>query len=217
MFIGLAVAIVAIYAGYEASRTQGKEERLGLVWGAVGLAAAAAVLVWLGWMRPASDDPLLPQLTQPVNLKMAMGVAFAVGGGLAALAALQRARTLMFGSFWVLALSFTLWFNWSHWVSLSHHWTQRDQFWRYYALRKPGEPIAAYLMNWRGETFYSRNTVKQIRDPARMGAYARLPGRKWSLVEHYRLNLLKNAVGPDKVITPVARDLNNKFVLVTID
>jgi hypothetical protein len=116
-----------------------------------------------------------------------------------------------------MVLIFALWFNWSHWVDLSHHWTQRDQFWRYYAQRKPGEPIASFLMNWRGETFYSKNTVKQIKDNGRLYQYAQQPGREWALVEHYRFGILKQAVGPDKTVTMIDRDLNNKFVLVTID
>ena len=43
------------------------------------------------------------------------------------------------------------------------------------------------------------------------------PGREWALVEHNRLQILKSAVGADKTVTPVDRDINNKFVLVTID
>jgi hypothetical protein len=74
-------------------------------------------------------------------------------------------------------------------------------------------------MNWRGETFYSRNTVKQIKDNPQVGmrTYADQPGREWSLVEHNRLGILQSAVGPDKKVTLVDKDLNNKFILVTIE
>jgi hypothetical protein len=132
-------------------------------------------------------------------------------------ASLLRARVMLYGTFWALAAGFALWFNWGHWVDLSHHWTQRDLFWRYYAQRKPGEPIAAYLMNWRGETFYSRNTVKQIRETPRLRPFVDQPGREWALVEHNRLSILRQNVGVDKVVTVIDRDINNKFVLVTID
>jgi len=73
-------------------------------------------------------------------------------------------------------------------------------------------------MNWRGETFYSRNTVKQIKDNPQVGMqnYAAQPGREWSLVEHNRLGMLKSAVG-NRNVTVIDKDLNNKFVLVTID
>ena len=118
---------------------------------------------------------------------------------------------------WAAACAWAFWFNWGHWVDLSHHWTQRDQFWEYYQGRKPGEPITSFLMNWRGETFYSRNTVKQIKDNNLLFQYAAQPGREWALVEHARLGILKGAVGPDKTVTLIKKDLNNKFVLVTID
>jgi 4-amino-4-deoxy-L-arabinose transferase-like glycosyltransferase len=133
--------------------------------------------------------------------------------------ALMRSKVGLFASGLAGVLAFALWFNWGHWVDLSHHWTQRDQFWRYYSMRKPGEPIASFLMNWRGETFYSRNTVKQIKDNANVGManYAAQPGREWSLVEHNRLGILKAAVGADKTVRVIDQDLNVKFVLVTIE
>jgi hypothetical protein len=129
----------------------------------------------------------------------------------------MRSRAMLFGTFWALAFAFALWFNWSHWVSLSHHWTQRDLYWRYYAQRKPGEPIAAFKMNWRGETFYSQNTAKQIKDDSRIVQYAALPGRKWALVEHNRLQNLKQNIGLDRMVNVIDRDLNNKFVLVNFE
>jgi hypothetical protein len=216
LFIGLALSLVAIYLGGEAARSGGKARTdLGLGAGAVGVAAVALVIA--GMVRGKSGDALQVFLIDSVNVKSFMGMIFLVGGGLAALGALQRARALMFGAFLSMVLVFAGWFNYSHWEDLSHHWTQRDQFWRYYGMRQPGEPIIAFLMNWRGETFYSRNTVRQIRDNPVMRQYAMLPGRKWALVEHYRLGLLKQAVGPDKKVTEYDRDLNNKFTLVTIE
>ncbi|MBL8934715.1 MAG: glycosyltransferase family 39 protein [Archangium sp.] len=152
-------------------------------------------------------------------LKTTMGYGFAFAGLVAGLFAYWRSKVSMFTTGLATALVFALWFNWGHWVDLSHHWTQRDQFWRYYTNRRPGEPIAAFLMNWRGETFYSRNQVKQIKDNANVGMfnYAAQPGREWALVEHARLGILKGAVGPDKNVTLIDKDLNNKFVLVTIE
>ncbi len=185
---------------------------------APALAAVAAARRPGARLRPGAD-PLLPLLTEPVNVKTAMGFAFARRRRCSAVvAALQRARTLLFGSFGALALGLRRsGSTGSHWVDLSHHWTQRDLFWRYYAQRKPGEPIAAFLMNWRGETFYSKNTVKQIKENTEVLAYANQPGREWALVEHNRLGILKGAVGPNKVVTLIDPELNNKFVLVTID
>ena len=152
------------------------------------------------------------------SLKQLWALGFFFVGALLALFAFMRAKASFFTTALAGIMVWALWFNWSHWVDLSHNWTQRDQFWRYYTNRKPGEPIAAFLMNWRGETFYSRNTIKQIKDNANVGMaqYAQLPGRKWALVEHNRLGILKGAVGEHNV-TVIDKDLNNKFVLVTID
>jgi 4-amino-4-deoxy-L-arabinose transferase-like glycosyltransferase len=152
------------------------------------------------------------------NIKQLMGLGMALAGVVIGLFAMLRSRAMMFTAGLSSVMAFALWFNWSHWVQLSHHWTQRDQFWRYYTQRRPNEPIAAFLMNWRGETFYSRNTVKQIKDNPQVGMknYAEQPGREWSLVEHARLGMLKSAVG-DRQITLVDKDLNNKFVLVIIE
>ena len=215
-FVGVALALVALYLTWEAGRSESQQKPLMLLvsatLGVIGLAFAVNGLR-NGWRL----DPLLPTLLQGMNVKSALGFAFAVAGTVCVVAALIRAKTLLFGSFWALAFAFALWFNWSHWVSLSHHWTQRDLFWRYYAQRKPDEPIAAFMMNWRGETFYSKNTVKQIKDNAKMAQYGALPGRKWALVEHNRLQILKNTVGQEKSVRAIDRDLNNKFVLVTID
>ena len=51
-----------------------------------------------------------------------------------AVAAAVRARIPeLFGAFWAFALALAVWLGWSHWVALSHHWTQRDLLWRYHA------------------------------------------------------------------------------------
>jgi 4-amino-4-deoxy-L-arabinose transferase-like glycosyltransferase len=219
VWVGVLLGAVAAWAAWEAMREKGPG-RSGLVVLAAGIGLVAAAALAYGLRHAPGTDRLMGALAEPLNVKKALGLLFTVAGVLATVGALQRSRVALFGTFWALAASFALWFGWSHWVDLSHHWTQRDLFWRYYEQRQPGEPIAAFLMNWRGETFYSRNQVKQI--PARganerMRAYAAQPGREWALVEHNRINLLRNAVGTDKRVTLIDRDLNNKFVLVTID
>ena len=168
--------------------------------------------------RPYPTMLLDRQVLGSYTGKQVLGGMFTLMGGILGLLAIARARAMVFTVGLASALSFALWFNWSHWVDLSAHWTQRDQFWRYYTQRRPNEPIAAFLMNWRGETFYSRNTVKQIKDNPQVGMqnYANQPGREWSLVEHNRLGILKQAVG-NRNVTLIDKDLNNKFILVTID
>jgi 4-amino-4-deoxy-L-arabinose transferase-like glycosyltransferase len=165
-----------------------------------------------------TPSTLVPAFTLPWTLKDAFSFVFWAAVLLLVGVALMRDRRLLFSSFLVATLTFTLWFNWKHWVDLSHNWTQRDLFWRYYDLRQPEEPITAFLMNWRGETFYSRNKVKQIKDNGRMAQYAALPGRKWALVEHHRLGILKTAVGSTRTVTVMTtQEMNNKFLLVAID
>ena len=224
--VGLAVSLVGAYLLFEIFREK-REGRPALIGVLVLVGAAAAGLIFYGLnitFRNKGGGPLVPDavevpLLQPVNLKLALGMAFTVAGGVCTIAALQRSRTLLFGSFLGLSVAFALWFNWGHWVELSHHWTQRDLFWKYYRQRgSPDEPIAAFLMNWRGETFYSRNMVKQIKDNSILGRFANQRGREWVLVEHNRFGILKSAVGADKTVTQMSdRETNNKFVLVKIE
>jgi 4-amino-4-deoxy-L-arabinose transferase-like glycosyltransferase len=120
-----------------------------------------------------------------------------------------------------LALAFAFFLGWYHWRKLSPHWTQRDLFWTYYHQSQPDEPIGAYLMNWRGETFYSRNTVREV---MRQGAptctladFLNGPGaRKWILVEQARLGGLRQALGSTGRLR-VVEARNDKFVLVTVE
>jgi 4-amino-4-deoxy-L-arabinose transferase-like glycosyltransferase len=234
LMIGVAVILTALYVGYEASRAGGdpkdkeKEKkaaadegwagRAGNLWTVASiLGVIGLVMAVQGLKMSLAQDQILPQLVQTMNIKTGMGFAFGVAGLLAALSALMQQRTMMFGTFWALAAGFAIWFNWFHWVDLTHHWTQRDQYWVYYKLRKPDEPITAFLMNWRGETFYSKNTVKQIKENNKLSQYAQLPGRKWAQVEHNRFGILKGAAGNEHTVTVVDKDLNNKFMLVSIE
>ncbi len=214
--LGLSLLLVAVYVGYEAWASRNEENFQTSVL-ALLLAAAAGWLVFRGLAPELAGMLQLGVPRDTVNIKQVLGASFVIAAVVCLLAMMGRARGLLYGSWGVFALGFALWFNWSHWVDLSHHWTQRDLFWRYYSQRKPDEPITAFLMNWRGETYYSKNTVKQIKENPRMTAYAAQPGREWALVEHNRLGILKAAVGQDKNVTQIERDLNNKFVLVTIE
>lgn len=212
----ITLAAAAGAALFVATRRKGAERRSAM-WLAWLIATTAGVLLVVG-VRNSGSEQLLRLLHEPLNVKSGMGWSFGLGGIALGVAALRRARVELFSAFCALSLGFALWFSWSHWVDLSHHWTQRDLFWRYYDQRRPYEPIAAYFMDWKGETFYSRNTVRQDKESApRMTLYGQLPGRKWALVEQPRLTLLRQAIGADKTITPVDRNLNVKFVLVTIE
>src|SRR5882762_671386 len=126
-------------------------------------------------------------------------------------------RAILVGSLAALALALAVFLGWFHWRALSPHWTQRDLFWEYYQKSAPDEPIGAYLMNWRGETFYSRNRVRQLRENQKLSEFMAGPGdRKWLLVEHAGLTALRTALGPS-VRLRVVESRNNKFALTVAE
>lgn len=147
--------------------------------------------------------------TKPMSVALGLGAAACV----LAWVVRRRAAVLATGAF---ALVLAVWLSSVHWVQLSHHWTQRDLFWRYFRGRAPGEPIAAFWMDWKGETFYSRNRVVQVK-PGREAVAAELarrPGRAWFLVEHHRARALQQTLGPSQQLEALEPSLNDKFVLM---
>ena len=88
---------------------------------------------------------------------------------LAVIFALFRAKSATVISTLTGALVFALWFNWSHWVDLSHHWTQRDQFWRYYTQRKPGRAHRGLPDELARRDVLLAQQVKQIKDNPQRG------------------------------------------------
>jgi 4-amino-4-deoxy-L-arabinose transferase-like glycosyltransferase len=126
-------------------------------------------------------------------------------------------RVVLVGSLAALAVALAVFLGWFHWRALSPHWTQRDLFWEYYQKSAADEPIGAYLMNWRGETFYSGNRVRQLKENQKLGEFMAGPGdRKWLLVEHPRLTALRTALGPS-VRLRVVESRNNKFALTVAE
>ena len=126
-------------------------------------------------------------------------------------------RTIVLVALCGLAAAFAIYLGWFHFRALSPHWTQRDLFWEYYHESTPDEPIGAYLMNWRGETFYSKNQVRQLKDQAKLQEFIAGPGaRKWLLVEQARLGALRQALG-NSVRLRVVESRNNKFVLTVAE
>src|SRR5207237_8435200 len=114
-----------------------------------------------------------------------------------------------------LAVAFAVCLGWFHGRALSQHWTQRDLFWEYYQKSAADEPIGAYLMNWRGETFYSRNRVRQLKENQKLTEFMAGPGdRKWLLVEQARLPALRQAVG--QAVRLRVADARNHRVALTI-
>jgi len=184
-------------------------------------AAAVAISPWLldrgsqllRLLRSLGNRQLRSELREARSRRLA-------GAPLATPEAPQDRRVVAFALV-ALALSFAVFCGWFHWRRLSPHWTQRDLFWEYFHQSTPDEPIGAYQMNWRGETFYSRNTVRQIARPsapaATLADFMAGPGaRKWFLVEHTRVNALRQALGASARLR-VVESRNNKFALAVAE
>ncbi len=183
-------------------------------------AAAVAISPWLFdrlvqlwlWLRALRSPERRRELRARRRERMA-------GGPLTAPESPQDRNVAAFALV-ALALGFAVFCGWFHWRRLSPHWTQRDLFWEYFHQSTPDEPIAAYQMNWRGETFYSRNTVRQVGRPGApnttLAEFMNGPGqRKWFLVEQSRVNGLRQALGTARM--KVVESRNNKFALAVVE
>ena len=168
---------------------------------------------WLRWLKGLLNKKGRAQLREDYRSRLA-------GAPLESPEAPQD-RLVAVSALLGVALAFALFLGWFHWRKLSPHWTQRDLFWIYYHQSQPDEPIGAYQMNWRGEQFYSKNTVREI---ARAGAplctlaeFVNGPGaRKWILVEQARLGGLRQALG-NLGRLKVIESRNNKFALTLVE
>jgi 4-amino-4-deoxy-L-arabinose transferase-like glycosyltransferase len=118
------------------------------------------------------------------------------------------------------ALLGAAWGGWYFFNQMGTHWSQRHLFDTYHALRQADEPIAAYSMNWRGETFYSRNEVTQAKNNTRLKQWLsrHKNKRKFILVEQHRLKKLKEQLGHAQKRTLRILDRScNKFYLVSVE
>lgn len=206
--------------------TQGFEGRKG----ALALGAVAFALVWKDvWRRPRHWVDLFTYnherpypdaiLVQPFDVKIALLVALGVLALALAAAAWRKEQRTFVGSWLAFAAALALFLSWEHWPALGRHWTQRSLVAQYWAQRHDGERLGAFLMNWKGETFYSRNEVRQIsaRDPAgELRAFVEGPGREYVVVEAARLNVLERVIPPGNRLEVVDNSSQNKFVLVAV-
>jgi 4-amino-4-deoxy-L-arabinose transferase-like glycosyltransferase len=188
----------------------------------LGLAFFAAVAQNL-WLEPKRLPDLFiynyerPYPARETDPRQVFAVLF-VGGGLwLLLAYVWRAKAMLVGTFAAVAAAFALYVSWNHWVKLSWHWSQREIWWTYYRERlSPNEPVAAYYMNWRGETFYSSNHVRQIKDGAKWDDFLSQPGRLWAVVEQSRFAGMKATIESKGRKAKIADRSCNKFFLVSI-
>ncbi|MFT3713300.1 MAG: glycosyltransferase family 39 protein [Archangium sp.] len=195
------------------------------------LGAALAALVWKDlWQRPRhlldlftyNHDRPYPDavLSAPFpfrNFIALVGVVVVLG---VMMTIIQRQHENLVRIVGGAACLFAACLVWQHWPALGRHWTQRDLTDHFFAARRDNEPLGAFLMNWKGETLYTRNEVLQIsaKNPrGELQSLALQPGRAFVVVEHARLSALRAALPPNQNVTPVDLDSTNKFALVAID
>lgn len=103
-------------------------------------------------------------------------------------------------------------------VKLAPHWSQRYLFNTYHAMKQGDEPIIAYLMNWRGESFYSKGTEPQINDGNQLKNRLKAPGREFVLVETTRYKGLESLLAADfRGKVQIVDRSNAKWFLVLVD
>ncbi len=189
--------------------------------GAGALAAAAVLFVWIHLQTvPKGGLSWVPAELAQLAPRDIFGLIFAAGGALSALAVFLERREWLIGAFAGCAVAFACYLSYVHWEQLSPNWSQRDIFHTYFAEKKPGELIAAYYMNWRGETFYSKNDVRQVKEPDQLRQFIAEPSgpdnRHWVIVEQARFGMIQQALG-DKHQYEIRDDSDNKFFLVLVD
>ncbi len=204
---GVAV-IVALMSG-----GKGKAKLWGLV--TIGLGVAVYISSHMG---PQGWTEAYTGKWQPKDI---MGGIFLLGGVLAATAAVGGMRGWFLGAIGACALAFSGYLSWVHWEQLSPHWAQRQILHTYYTQRLPGEPLGAYLMNWKGETFYTKNEVRQMQQPQKLEEFLREPAgpenRHWVITDtRYYKNFLQQMTGEGHRVT-IKDDSSVKFFLVTVE
>jgi 4-amino-4-deoxy-L-arabinose transferase-like glycosyltransferase len=105
------------------------------------------------------------------------------------------------------------------WARASQHWSQRWIFDTLHEQRNGDEPLIAFQMDWKGETFYSKNRDVQIKKNAGdLRIAVQREGREFVLVQTDRLDNLKSALGKswEPRIHVVDRS-NAKWLLVVVD
>lgn len=136
---------------------------------------------------------------------------------------------------WGLALVATVWTAFlvdKILVELSPHWSQKHVIASYFAKRKgPEEPLIAWQLYWRGENFYTKNSIYASSNPAertvflgdrnaeKMQTYfAAHPGKRvFFVVERVRFEALRNLLpAAVKQQLTIVDDTNNKLYLASV-
>ncbi|NLY93435.1 MAG: hypothetical protein GXY23_05345 [Myxococcales bacterium] len=233
--VSIGLFVVAAGTGALAFRVLGRatpspEEKaltLTAIAGGVLLVFVGRDLSWVTAARPHGYERLIhlfvykyerPWPSELDYRPILTGFAIASAGLFFALA-FHRVRAYASRALLGLALAFSLFLVGVYMRDLSDHWSIRPLTTRYYELRREGEPIAAWQMNWKGENFYTGNRVHvfiNANDKLAEFLDAHRDEDVYVVLEHTRLSSFEQRVGGRKV-EPVttARDCN-KFVLVRI-
>ncbi len=155
-----------------------------------------------------------------VRAHLFLGIIMGVGGLALIVAYVRKRRDQALLAYGLLAAMFAVWISHHHFNFLSPHWSQYHLFDTFYDERAPGEPIYAYQLNWRGETFYSRNTILQVKESGANQRIKRLieqPGREFIITEQSRFQTLKSALGEYGDKARILDRSNNKFYLIVVE
>ena len=221
-----AIPALAILVGYWLSwAAESPQARL------KGYMPLIAVLVLAVSARDLINDPqhLVSLFTykydreypRDIHPRLFLQVMIAVAGSALVLLYVLRQKAAALAAFIALGVAFGTWISHYHFNMLSPHWSQYHLWQTYYEERKGDEPVYAYQLNWRGETFYSRNTVLQVKESGanqRIRRLVDLPGREFIITEQSRFHTLKNVLSPDKRNKLRILDRSNtKFYLCVVD
>ncbi len=146
--------------------------------------------------------------------------------------AFRRAAGAAVAGLAIAALAFTFFLLDVYMPRVAPFWTQKDPIAAYYrARRSSAEPLVAYMMYWRGETFYTQNDIyegpKEDRsvfdqdnadDELKIWVDRHRGRRVFFLYERTRLGRLQNLL-PDasRPSFKVIHDHNNKFSVAHVD
>lgn len=199
---------------------------LGLLRGGKGKALAwGGVTVSMGFLLYLSTHWTAAGWMQATAARWAprdvMGGIFVLFGVLGISAATTNLRGWLVASVAACAIAFSGYISWVHWEQLSPHWSQRQILHTYYTQRQPGEPIGAYLMNWKGETFYTKNEVRQFQDVNKLRDFLKEPAgghnRHWIITDSRYYKAFQQQIAQEGKRIEIKDDSSVKFFLVTVE
>ncbi|MFH1810892.1 MAG: glycosyltransferase family 39 protein [Pseudomonadota bacterium] len=185
----------------------------------LGLLAVVAVSLHGHWdrlgprMRPAVGGAVGLLL---VPVRFVAELLRDIGRGISSLVGGIPARGLVF-TFSVTGVALGIFMAQVYMPQLAPHWSQRYLYDSYWTDRRGDEPNLAYLMNWRGETFYALNTDVQIKNAAELTTRMKEPGRKYIIVESKRYDGLRSTLKDYTDKLEIIDRSNSKWYLVRVN